>query len=321
MLDSILLRFKNNIHSRGLRSTLIKAILYLFERALPYFDPFRLLRLIDYHLNPRAIRVDKSGKNGDMPFDPIRVIEELQNNGLNVEERNIPVSDFHKWLEEADYPHDYRALYGEAFTKKALEHYVSLELLKPSGDSVIVDVASAGSPFCDIAVKTYGSRLYSNDIVFPNGIRKVSDKISEVGGNAVSMPLGSGTVTGMVLHCALEMFEGDNDISLVREASRLLKPGGRLVIIPIYLHEFYHILSDPFKSPRGARFDPRAEIVYRRNFVRHARFYDTEALLRRLIPPADSMKFKILYYPNAIEVDPSCRSFHFVGIFDKLSDN
>lgn len=318
-MKSILLKFKKNIRARGFRSTLIKAILYLFKRALPYFDPYRLPRLLNYHLNPFAIRVDKSGKNGDMPFEPTKVVEELRNNGLIVEERSIPVSDFRTWLNNVDYPSDYRSLYKDTFMKKALEHYLSLILMKTDNDSVIIDVASAGSPFCDITVKDYGCTLYSNDIIFPVGSREISENIIEVGGNAAAMPLDSGIATGMVLHCALEMFEGDNDISLVKEASRLLKPGGRMVIIPIYIHEMYHILSDPFKSPRGANFDPRAQIVYRSPFVRHARFYDSEALLRRLIPPANSMKFKILYYPNAMEVDPSCRSFHFVGVFERLS--
>ena len=67
----------------------------------------------------------------------------------------------------------------------------------------------------------------------------------------------------LFLHNSFEHFEGDADTGFVREAWRVLKPGGRVCIVPLYLSTRHQILTDPFVDRRGVVWDPDAEVVER----------------------------------------------------------
>lgn len=43
----------------------------------------------------------------------------------------------------------------------------------------------------------------------------------------------------MSLQCAYEMFVGDDDTDLVKEASRVLHKKGKMLICPLYMHKEY----------------------------------------------------------------------------------
>ncbi|WP_425482769.1 hypothetical protein [Caldichromatium japonicum] len=62
---------------------------------------------------------------------------------------------------------------------------------------------------------------------------------------------------GASLHCAFEMFAGDDDVLFVQEAARLLVPGGRVVILPLYMYTHYCAYSTPEYWGRG-HSDPAA---------------------------------------------------------------
>lgn len=97
----------------------------------------------------------------------------------------------------------------------------------------------------------------------------------------------------MTMHCSLEMFEGDADMAVVAEAARVLKPGGRLVVVPLYLHEIHHVLRDP-RTDRETlpELDEGARLVYRARYwkVAFARFYSPEALHRRLFSASSALR-------------------------------
>ena len=65
----------------------------------------------------------------------------------------------------------------------------------------------------------------------------------KIGGDAASLPVPDGFATKMALHCSLEHFESDSDIRFFQEAHRVLSPGGKLVVVPLYLTERYFILT------------------------------------------------------------------------------
>jgi hypothetical protein len=47
------------------------------------------------------------------------------------------------------------------------------------------------------------------------------------------------------------MFEGDADMRLIPETVRVLRHGGKMVMLPLYMHHLYYADSDPQADRRG----------------------------------------------------------------------
>ena len=108
-----------------------------------------------------------------------------------------------------------------------------------TGD-IYMDVAGSGSPVPEIvAEKFHLVRCWRQDLNDQPGVQGY-----QIGSNAGAIPLGDASVTKMALHCSIEHFESDLDIRFVREAVRLLEPGGRLCSIPLYMSDVAHILTN-----------------------------------------------------------------------------
>jgi len=274
---------------------------------------------LDYRLNPHALRVPKGT---DWPYDPQAVRAQLQQSGVLVESYHVDVTDFKRWCQSAYYADSY--YHGSpARTEKLLEHYLSLQLLPPiTPRSVIIDVACAGSPFTAAVQRLYGCTVYRQDLVYPEGIHRAPDGMEEIGGNAAFMPVADSFASGLVSHCAFEMFRGDNDSLFIQEAARILQPGGRLVIIPLYLSSLHHHLVDPLADRRGVSYDPGARIVYRPDYYRvaSARFYSVEAFMRRVVEHRSGLLLKVIFVENEKEVDPSCYC-RFVAVFERSAES
>ena len=107
------------------------------------------------------------------------------------------------------------------------------------------------------------------------------------------MPLPAGSVDKLFLHNSFEHFEGDIDTGFVREAWRVLRPGGGLCVVPLYLSARHQIVTDPLVDRSGIEWDPDAEVVERighRN--RFGRFYSAETLAERVLRPAFECGFR-----------------------------
>ena len=107
-------------------------------------------------------------------------------------------------------------------------------------DDVFVDIASCSSPFADIVERLDNCIAYRQDLDFPPGVNGRT-----IGGSAEHLPIADGFFSRMTLHCSFEHFEGDADIGFVKEAGRVLRPGGAACILPLYVSEIFHNLTDP----------------------------------------------------------------------------
>jgi len=97
----------------------------------------------------------------------------------------------------------------------------------------------------------------------------------------------------MTLHCTFEHFENQADTGSVKECSRLLKPGGQAVILPLYLNANYcNITGEQNVRTRSTiGFDEEATFLcnipsWPNRFGRH---YSFQALLTRVLNPAKSL--------------------------------
>lgn len=229
------------------------------------------------------------------------ITPDLGASGIDVRTYKVPIREFEAYVDAAGYGGlDYYGRGREpAAREKYLEHFVSLRLTDPKPGEVLIDIASMNSPFAKISAAMYGLVTYRQDLMFPAG--RHGDAI---GGDAAHMPVPDSFADHMVLHCSFEHFEGDSDIDFVREASRVLKPGGRLCILPLYTSSEYAIQI----HPRGLRSQPLqiepGDVVYvsDRWGPPHQRFYDARAFRRRIVSQLDGMTLTIYRVTNLDEV-------------------
>ena len=131
--------------------------------------------------------------------------------------------------------------------------------------------------------------------------------------------LEDSSVDAVTLHCSLEHFENNDDIDLFVELERVLKPGGRAIVLPFYLAYEYTIHVDPvfnllkFHKPQ---LDNKARLRYCDWYQYFSRHYDVQALQELILNNARSLELKIYKVDNFMEVDKGCY-LRFIGEFTK----
>jgi len=250
----------------------------------------------------RSYRFKKSGEWERHPLHPRRVALPaddwaLTDAQLSAEARRLGFRRRAIALELGPYAEfksrcDVSALYAPAYReKKLLEHYLAFSQLELASGQVYVDVASECSPFPKIFRRKFGVKAYSQDLSYRPGIRGW-----QIGSSADAIPLPDASVDRLSLQCAFEHFEGDCDAGFIRETARLLRPGGRCLIVPLYVGTVYKNIIDPLADRSSIRIDPDAALVAERNLGgRFERVYSPaslERVLDRTLPlDYDLLKF------------------------------
>ena len=244
------------------------------------------------------------------------VLNDFKKNGINVEIMVIDVQDYKQYLTEAEYgnfPSYYDGGKAYNFPEKSLEHYLSAKLLDISSDDIYIDIANGGSPAPEIFSKLYGCTVFRQDLVFNEGLNG-----NVIGGDASNMPIEDGFATRMALHCSFEHFEHNSDIAFIKEATRVLRKGGKLCIIPLYMFDKYAIQTDPAVLPFGGiPFDKDAVLYCAKGWAeRHGRYYDVAHFVSRVVKNMQELNVTIFVVKNEKEVDSSCY-VKFIALFEK----
>jgi hypothetical protein len=123
----------------------------------------------------------------------------------------------------------------------------------------------------------------------------------------------------MALHNSFEHFEKDADTRFIKEASRVLVKGGKLCILPLYLSENYLIMTDPSVVTKGENPFENDVTLYcvKGNGIRHARFYDIDNFIKRVVNHLGDLHLTIYVIQNEKDIDESCY-VKFVAIFEKI---
>ena len=262
------------------------------------------VRTLWYLLNPLMIT--------DWPIDQgpshREKLNELQPEIL-IQKAYVDLEGYQEYLKasQVDYPGTVANWH-----EKSLEHYMSLQLMGDlQKDDVLMDVASCYSPFGDAVERIIGCSVYRQDLCYPPGIREY-----EVGGNATDIPLPDNSLTGMTLHCSFEHFEQDSDSGFIVEASRVLRPGGKVCILPLYMLKNYYILTNPiypgwtrrkFKERIKSNLD--AEVIYKIGYkdADFVRFYSPTSLSNRVLELAKGVFETVIFeVMNVKKVHSSC---------------
>ena len=204
--------------------------------------------------------------------------DRLQGAGVHVQTKQVDVARFSDWVEAHPGLWDY--YYGDPATRgeKLLEHYLAEESTHLSAGMTYIDVAAAGGRWVS-CLRDSGLNALALDLSYPQGVHGW-----RIGADAQEIPLPSGSVDAMSAQCAFECFQGGADVGFMREAARLLRTGGRLAIVPLYVDDTHFITTSPYTVVDRDRFDESAAVVWRDDeydepFDRH---YSPEALVDRL---------------------------------------
>lgn len=185
------------------------------------------------------------------------------------------------------FPPDYHGgIGGGVLEEKLLEHFAAwdlLELERTPARWPYVDVAGASSPWARI-LREQGCKAYSIDLDPHPSFASLDYYLRA---DATATPFDAASIGGASLQCAFEMFTGDADTRLVVELSRILKPGGRVVISPLYTHTHpcYYQSPEYYGRPFG---DTDATRYVRRHArgVPASRKYSARTLRERVWDPA-----------------------------------
>lgn len=281
------------------------------NRLRPYYHKLRYERFFNQLRQPK--------RKGDVRMTPetcAQIRTELQAADYTLRDLEILLNEYRRYLVWADYRQyaDYYAGPGRHnYGEKSLEHYIAWELLDLQPDDVYIDIANDHSPTPEIYSALSKCRSYRQDLIFEPGLH--GDRI---GGDAANMPVPDGFASKMALHCSFEHFEGDADIRFIAECRRVLRPGGRVCILPLYLHTEYAIQLDPLVYTRARpEFEPDATLHCARGYAnRHGRFYDVAHLTERIRNHCDGLRLTIYDLQNAGEVSPLCY-VKFVMLLEK----
>ncbi len=238
--------------------------------------------------------------------------------GMAVESLFVEAHEFDDFVRTVRFSQDY---YGDAPPairgEKLLEHFVAARLIdfRSSKRSPYVDVAACSSPWV-MFLRGCGVEAFAIDLEIPARYASVPYYEKQ---DATAMRFEANSVGSASLQCAFEMFSGDQDSALIRELARVLRPGGRAVILPLYMHTH----ACRYQSPEFvgvAPADTGTATYVRRDCwgVSSSRKYSVQTLQERVWRLAIKVGLvpRIGVVRNAAMVVPSAY-LHFVLLLDK----
>lgn len=176
--------------------------------------------------------------------------------------------------------------------EKLLEYYVGYTWLELRPDDIFIDIAAQDCPFAFFVRDTVGCRVYRQDLYHMDpGIHG-----TDIGSNAANLPLPTGSVSKMSLFNSFEHFEGDDDSAFIREAGRVLTPGGRLCIVPLFIGPEYVV------EPQGGWTDGAGVKHCWGEGARFSRIYDVRRFEDRILRFCDRFQVQLLVVENAGEI-------------------
>ncbi len=225
--------------------------------------------------------------NKSVPIDYYE-IQNIKKKKLNISRRKII-----KWLNKGSLKHFTKRY----IHKKGLEFFFSNLVLDIKQNDLILDAAGGKSDYLNaVRANTGASNLYLADHIYKDNILS-DDGINIIGGDISSINLKNNSITKIACHHAFEHFKDNKDFEFIKESYRILKDKGVLAIVPLFITQHYiecwNIDSNQhFDKSSIVIIDKSASIPGDNTDGHFARLYSIDALLTRIIKPAESVGFQ-----------------------------
>lgn len=271
----------------------LKKKLWLKARAKK-FKKLQYYGLANIHVNQRIYPV--------CGFDLSNNIEFLNINIGSDDIRKILSLDCLSKYRKKEYPHT-----------KILEYLTSINLLSLENGDILLDAAGGRSveyPICASFFSSKSLNFICQDSL-PINKKNIHEflNIKFVEGSIDNISIEDSSINAISCHHSFEHFQGDLDKKFLLEAQRVLKPGGRLVIVPFFLTNIHAEIWNrrPTEPP-----DSSAEIIKDWSaafpgwgpYEGFARTYDSNAFKSRLLDSLDKDRFKVEIHRVYYEGEP-----------------
>lgn len=257
-----------NLISRAVQKGLagsMKGVAFRFRRA---FHDIRTRNAIEY----------RGPDDGELNLIEAR-IKALD---IPVLDLSVDLDEFNQFISTAGFPKNYHGgVDAPVYREKLLEHFVAWKFLGFGSSQYLpyIDVAAGMSPWARM-LRLQGCEAFAVDLTIPAEHSKLDYYRQE---DATRTSFANASIGSASLQCAYEMFAGNHDIELLKELGRILKPGGRAVISPLYTHTHACFYQTPewFGTPAG---DKDAKAYVRRDCwgIPASRKYDPETFKTRV---------------------------------------
>ncbi len=226
--------------------------------------------------------------------------ERFQKNEIEVEEQQINIPDFEKWMQEYPEVVDFYKNMGNVKIEKILEHYITYKYLNIKNSKTYIDIAASTSPFANFVSEHIGNKSFRQDLVYKKGIHG-----NEIGSDAGKIPVENNFADVMTLHCAYECFQGNSDVNFIIEAQRVLNKNGKLGIVPLYTDDVYFVKTGVKCDKRNVDIEKEARWIWRDDGYQEpfSRHYSPESFKSRIIDKINSLDYKIIYFTNLDELE------------------
>lgn len=218
----------------------------------------------------------------------LSIIEEkLKDESISLNYYSVNIDQFHQFKNKFIFPLDYCGGHDSpVYQEKLLEHFIAYDLLnlcQYSEKDTYIDVAASGSPWAKLLREHLKIDAYAIDLNIPVDYQNLNYYIKC---DATKTSFASDSVSGLSLQCAFEMFQKNDDINFIAEIARILKSGGKVIIVPLYMHTQYCFYASPdhYKS-YFAESEIKEYICRKHTDIYFSRKYDVKNLKTRIIDP------------------------------------
>jgi len=246
---------------------------------------------------------------------PKEYLQQAKDRQVQVDFLQISRERFEQYMRQVDYDKnypEYRKTYQseKLLRKKALEHYLSLEVKNVVQKKCLLDVGVGTSPFGKIAQRFFGFENYYL-LDFPRADLGIKPGVhgSLIGSNADNIPLPDETVDFVVSHNAIEHFDGSSYSGFLKEAMRILVHGGNLVVLPLFYSRetfSYTSLHRWYRDKQIPSFIDQHVVVREDISQPYSRHVSITTLCKEFIDQfRGSSNIKIIYFENFKEIEDS----------------
>lgn len=235
----------------------------------------------------------------------LKIEHQLENIGITVRPLDICPEEFRLFKKSFPFPKPYYRPGDPLREEKLLEHFIAYKLCdlpdaisrnnteSPDTNCQYVDVAGGGTPWAQM-LRQKGLNAFAIDLNIIPAYKNV-DYYRRMDAKATNFTDSS--VSAMSLQCAYEMFMGDDDVLFIDECARILKEGGTVAIVPLYMNTTYGGFSSPDHYGKGHADDGAQEWIRQDLWgIPFAREYDPKKLKERVIDRAQRQGLHCVMY-------------------------